>query len=127
MVDSGATHNFVSTTMFETLKAAAQGVTWRYAAEPLRISLADNSVVSSSKIASIPLQFDEHELQTVDFRVVSKLNHPLILGLAWLRTHNPSIDWAALRINWQGKSSPVDLAAVKKPMPNYHAWLCTVQ
>ena len=67
MVDSGATHNFILMTMFKMLKAAVQGISCYYTAEPLCISLANNSIILSSKMALIPLPFNEHELQMVDF------------------------------------------------------------
>ena len=49
MVDSGATQNLILMTMIEMLNAAAQGITWCYTAELLWISLADHSVILSSK------------------------------------------------------------------------------
>ena len=67
MVDSGATHNLVLMTMFEMLKAAVQGISCYYTAESLCISLANNSVILSSKMALIPLPLDKQELQMVDF------------------------------------------------------------
>ena len=29
----------------------------------------------------------------VEFRVVPKLNHPVIFGMSWLAEFNPQIDW----------------------------------
>ena len=61
MVDSGATHNFLSNNMLDLIKSASHDcVKWRHAGEPLRVSLADNSVVLSTKIAVLSVQIGEH-------------------------------------------------------------------
>ena len=114
MIDSGATHNFLSTTMVDILKSTVpECILWRYSAEPLRVSLADNTVVLSTKLASVKITFDGSDTQEIEFRVVPRLNHPLILGLQWLRQTNPVINWTALRVTWQGHTKPVDLAATR--------------
>ena len=61
MVDSGATHNFISNNMLDIIKSASHDcVKWWHASEPLRVSLADNSVVLSTKIAVLLVQIGEH-------------------------------------------------------------------
>ena len=61
MVDSGATHNFISNNMLDIIKSALHDcVKWRHASEPLRVSLADNSVFLSTKIALLSVQIGEH-------------------------------------------------------------------
>ena len=61
MVDSGATHNFISNNMLDIIKSALQDcVKWWHASEPLRVSIADNSVVLSTKIAVFLVQIGEH-------------------------------------------------------------------
>ena len=82
MVDSGASHNFISTTMLSMLKSTVPDVVaWRYSSEPLRVLLADWTVVLSTKIATLKLKFDDGSVHCVEFRAVPRLNHPLILGL----------------------------------------------
>ena len=82
MVDSGASHNFISTTMLSMLKSTVpDAVAWRYSSEPLRVLLADRTVVLSTKIASLTLKFDDGSVHCVEFCTVPRLNHPLILGL----------------------------------------------
>ena len=61
MVDSGATHNFISNNMLDIIKSASHDcVKWQHASEPLRVSLADNSVVLLMKIAVLSVQIGEH-------------------------------------------------------------------
>ena len=82
IVDSGASHNFISTAMLTMLKSSVpDAVTWRYFSEPLRFSLADRTVVLSTKIASLKLKFDDGCMHCIEFCAVPRLNHPLILGL----------------------------------------------
>ena len=69
--------------MLEIVKAAAPNcVQWRHASKPLRVSLADDTVVLSTKLATISLQFAEDFNQTIEFCVVPRLNHPIILGMS---------------------------------------------
>ena len=99
MVDSGATHNFISTTMPDILKATALAeVHWRHTSEPLQVSLADRTVVLSTKLATIKVMLDNGIVQQIDFHVMSRLNHPLILGLQWLHDHNPRINWTTMTV-----------------------------
>ena len=82
MVDSGASHNFISTTMLTMLQSSVpDAVTWQYSSEPLQVSLADRTVVLSTKIATLKLTFDDGSVHCVEFRAVPRLNYPLILGL----------------------------------------------
>ena len=61
MVDLGATHNFISNNMLDIIKSASHDcVKWRHASEPLRVSLADNSVVLLMKIVVHSVQIGEH-------------------------------------------------------------------
>ena len=61
MVDSGATHNFLSNNMLDVIKSASHNcIKWRHASEPLWVSLADNYVVLSMKIAVLSVQIGEH-------------------------------------------------------------------
>ena len=82
MVDSGATHNFLSNNKLDIIKSASHNcVKWRHTSEPLRISLADNSVALLTKIAVLSVQIGEHVPQYIAFHVILWLNHSLILGL----------------------------------------------
>ena len=82
MVDSGASHNFISTTMLSMLKATVPDAgAWWYSSESLQVLLADQTVVLSTKVASLKLKFDDGCMHCIEFRAVPRLNHPVILGL----------------------------------------------
>ena len=54
MLDSGAAHNFISNNTLDIIKSTSHDcVKYRYATEPLLVSLADNSVVLSTKIMAL--------------------------------------------------------------------------
>jgi hypothetical protein len=61
--------------------------------EPLGCRLADGEISSkiTHKTAPIQLIIGDHE-ETISFYVVA-LCHPIILGMSWLRRHNPDINW----------------------------------
>jgi len=65
----------------------------------------------------VPMDISSHrELAT--FQVANLQNHEVILGMPWLREHNPTIDWNEKRITfnsercatWSLKSSPTAYA-----------------
>ena len=63
-IDSGATHNFLLRTMVDILQStASECISWWYSAEPLQVSLADNTVVLSTKLGSIKTTFDGSDEQ----------------------------------------------------------------
>ena len=125
MVDSGATHNFFSTTMLDVLKATAPDeVHWRHTSEPLRVSLADKTVVLSTKLATIKVMLDNGIVQPTDFCVVPCLNHPLVLGLQWLHDHNPRINRTTMTITLGDSTMPLQLSHCKR---TDRATLCTAE
>ena len=125
MVDSGATHNSISTTILDILKATAPAeVHWRHMSEPLRVSLADRTVVLSTKLATIKVMLDNGIVQPIDFRVVPRLNHPLILGLQWLRDHNPRINWTTMTVTLGDSTMSLQSSHCKR---TDRATLCTAE
>ena len=127
MVDSGATHNFISNNMLDIIKSALHDcVKWWYASEPLWVSLADNSVVLLTKIVVLSVQIGEHVQQDIEFHVVPRLNHPLILGLQWLHIVNPTIDWNTLNITLDGYTAPVVTGTIDTHS-KHSTMLCTAK
>ena len=49
---------------------------------------------------NLPLQFADDTIYTVEFLVVPALNQTIILGMTFLHTLNPSIDWKTHTITW---------------------------
>ena len=127
MVDSGATHNFISNNMLDIIKSASHDcVKWWHASEPLRVSFADNSVVLSTKIAVLLVQIGEHVQQDIELHIKPRLNHPLILGLQWLHIANPTIDWSTLNITLDSHTALVVTGTIDTHS-KHSATLCTAK
>jgi len=90
------------------------------AKNPREIYLADgkpSAMGPVTHITKVPMDISSHrELATL--QVANLQNHEVILGMPWLREHNPMIDWNDKRITfksercttWRLKSSPVAYA-----------------
>ena len=59
----------------------------------MEVHLTDISLFFSHQIVYLPLQFGGGAIHTFEFWVVPALNHAIILGMPFLHTLNPSIDW----------------------------------
>ena len=89
MVDSKATHNFISIvqlqqTEHDNLQHGATGVLHR-GWKVLMIVLADNSKVHAANKVTIALQLGANVPCAFDSFVIPRLNHPMILGISWTR------------------------------------------
>ena len=68
----------------------------------MSVQLADGSLVMSNAVCRVPLiacdSSAEALLAVVECRVVENLSHAVVLGMDWLRTCNPTIDWQAYSV-----------------------------
>jgi RNase H-like domain found in reverse transcriptase/Reverse transcriptase (RNA-dependent DNA polymerase)/Integrase zinc binding domain/Chromo (CHRromatin Organisation MOdifier) domain/Retrotransposon gag protein len=93
MIDSGATGNFMCT---ETAKW--DGVWTQKKRKPYRLGLIDGSHTSSEagwvtmETQSLQMTLGDHE-EWIKFDVTYLGTHEVVLGMPWLVTHNPRIDW----------------------------------
>lgn len=92
LLDSGAAGNFMSDTFIKEYNIS---LTDCYS--PLTVEALDGKPIGGGKVAHIT---DELQLQvgilhheTIRFYVIHSPNNPIILGLPWLRTHNPHVSW----------------------------------
>jgi len=115
MIDSGATQHFIDREVCNK-----HGIKMIKAKNPEEIYLADGKPSAMGPVTymtKVPMDISSHrELAT--FQVANLQNHGVILGMPWLREHNPLIDWNDKRITfnsercttWCLKSSPVAYA-----------------
>jgi len=115
MIDSGATADFIDREVCNK-----HGIKIIKAKNPREIYLADgkpSAMGPVTHITKVPMDISRHrELAT--FQVANLQNHEVILGMPWLREHNPTIDWNDKRITfnsercttWGVKGSPVAYA-----------------
>ena len=84
----------------------------------MHVKTANKETLLSTKTATLQVQFNKDLIMPVEFRVVPRLNHPVILGMQWLATYNPTIDWSqrtvALKHNNNMHTLPAETSAGKK-------------
>jgi len=97
MIDSGATEDFIDREDWNK-----HGIKMIKAKNPTEIYLADSEPSAMGPVihlTKVPMDISSHrELAT--FQVANLQNHELILGMRWLREHNPRIDWNDKRITF---------------------------
>lgn len=86
MIDSGATISFIHQNL-------AQQYHLPLAQQRLNVSLADGSLHTSQHATRLVMQTSPDHFELQSFQLISLGNYSLILGMDWLRNHNPSIDW----------------------------------
>ena len=95
MIDSGATEDFIDREVCNK-----HGIKMIKAKHPREIYLADGKPSAMGPVThmtKVPMDISSHrELAT--FQVANLENHEVILGMPWLREHNPRIDWNDKRI-----------------------------
>jgi len=115
IIDSGATEDFIDGEVCNK-----HGIKMIKAKNPREIYLADRKPSAMGLVThmtKVPMDIISHrELAT--FQVANLQNHEVMLGMKWLREHNPTMDWKDKRITfnsercttWCLKSSPVGYA-----------------
>jgi len=115
MIDSGATEDLINREVCNK-----HGIKMIKAKNPREIYLADgkpSAMGPVTHIMKVPMDISSHrELAT--FQVANLQNHEIILGMPWLREHNPTMIWNDKRIRfnsepwttWYLNSSPVAYA-----------------
>ena len=90
LLDCGASDMFMSSDFMKQKHLTTKPLT-----HPILVYNVDgtlNEAGSISKIVDVMLRYHDH-YECVTFAVTSIGTHDLILGLNWLRKHNPEVDW----------------------------------
>uniref|UniRef100_A0A8C5P6V7 Gypsy retrotransposon integrase-like protein 1 n=1 Tax=Leptobrachium leishanense TaxID=445787 RepID=A0A8C5P6V7_9ANUR len=94
MVDSGASGNFLDKAIADTVCIPVIKKPF-----PLQIQVVDGSSLSSGPVIkeTVPLQvtIGSGHSEVLQFDIVNTPLFPVILGLPWLRQHDPRISWAS--------------------------------
>ena len=97
MIDSGATEDFINPEVCNK-----HGIKTTKATNPREIYLADGKPSAMGLVThmtKVPMDISSHrELAT--FQVANLQKHEVILGMLWLRKHNPTIDWHDKKITF---------------------------
>ncbi|QRV80813.1 Transposon Ty3-G Gag-Pol polyprotein [Ceratobasidium sp. AG-Ba] len=90
MINSGASSVFINEKIVQDFQLFKKKLD-----KPRRLKVIDGCEIDSGKVehyVTINLKIFKHE-EEVDAYVVNVGNHDLVLGMAWLKRHNPAIDW----------------------------------
>ena len=85
LVDSGASHNFISAHLLESLGIVP------HVGRKVSVKLADTSILTATHYLHVVVQF--HGVTTMLRFTVLPATCPTILGMPFLRSMNPIIDW----------------------------------
>ena len=88
MIDSGATHNFVSAALVQAVKATTINV------EPMCVILGNIFKVLSAILAKLHNLFASGAVQMVWCHIVLELSAPVIFRIDWLTQLNSKINWS---------------------------------
>jgi len=89
MIDSGATEDFIDQEFCNKYQ-----IRTKKAKSPREIYLADgepSSMGPVTHIATVPMDIGAHR-EITTFQVAKLQNHEAILGMPWLKNHNPRIN-----------------------------------
>ena len=92
MLDSGAGDNFMDLTF-----AHKNNIPLVTKIAPIDLETVDGSPLSSGPVThqtadlQLHIKTDHHEM--IHFSLIASPKFPVILGIPWLATHNPSVDW----------------------------------
>jgi predicted aspartyl protease len=90
LVDCGATSLFVDAGWVQ-----ANGIPTRSLSAPVAVYNVDgtlNEAGAIREVVMVILQYGEHK-ERATFAVTKLGGQDMLLGLTWLRQHNPEIDW----------------------------------
>jgi len=88
LVDSGASENFI-----DKAYAEASGIPMQQKATPRRVLTVDGSEITGGPVthdAQVHLTINHHE-EDIRLHCITIGNAPIILGLPWLKLHDPVI------------------------------------
>lgn len=92
LLDSGAAGNFVTPTVAEALQLPLNTLS-----PPVSIQALDGGPVGNGTISQITsmVQLTVYSVhhESINFLVLPSMQHPVVLGLPWLQTHDPVVSW----------------------------------
>ena len=99
MIDSGATGSFIDDSFIQNHKIPIVKKLI-----PIELNVIDGRPISSGKIThnTIKLQmYYSNHCENIILDITSLGKYPIILGIPWLKQHNPYIDWPTHYINFK--------------------------
>jgi hypothetical protein len=126
LIDSGAQGNFISPRIVNELR-----LDWNQKDEPYSLNTVEGTSVSYGngtvdREATLVMRTARQEEQiTLDITDTSQ--HDVILGIPWLRKHNPQIDWITGQLQWGVLTPAQDHIRGKRKAQNKRSRLGSVK
>jgi hypothetical protein len=101
LVDFGATSSFIDQTF-----VAQHNIPVVKKSSPVPVEVIDGRTITSSAITheTTPLElYIGKHTEKIVLNIISTPHHPIILGLPWLETHNPIIDWRSKTLTFSAQ------------------------
>src|ERR1700733_13849202 len=98
MIDSGATGSFIDRKF-----VSIHNIPTIPKKTPYKLNVIDGREVVSGMVThnTAPLVFQvKNNYEHICFDVTELGNYPIILGIPWLMTHNPTINWKTVSIRF---------------------------
>ncbi|XP_063805039.1 uncharacterized protein LOC134983236 [Pseudophryne corroboree] len=97
LADSGAAGNFITSDLVKKGNISVSSLS-----PHLYLTAVDGNKILGSDIthqtASVTIQVGVLHQERIEFLIIPKSSYDIVLGLPWLRLHNPRINWASLQI-----------------------------
>jgi hypothetical protein len=116
LLDSGAQSNYVSSRAVWRAGLKPQRKQNPY---PLRVANGEPMPAESEithEVLSVPLQIQNH-FEQLDLDAFGMATHDVILGLPWLRKHNPRINWKNRQLSFDGCRCGTTARQPTRPTP----------
>lgn len=98
LVDSGSDDNFIDSGIVTKFNIPSEPLS-----KPKEVFALDGRLLAlvTLRTAPVSLLLSGNHHETISFYLIPSPSSPLVLGLPWLKIHNPHIDWSSLSItNW---------------------------
>jgi hypothetical protein len=99
MIDSGAARSFIDRTFL-----ANHNIPMRRLPEPVNLTMGDGTPSAAGPVlheAPVRLTIAAHHHEEIILKVTKLGQYPIILGMDWLSTHNPAINWKEHIVSFQ--------------------------
>lgn len=112
LVDSGAQGNYMATRTAKRLR-----ITGHRKEEPYPLVLATGAATNgvTMETGEIRMDIGEHE-ENIDFDIAPLGTHEVILGMSWIRKHNPTINWETGQITLDKCKCPSNAYRTRKTL-----------